>query len=89
MGLQTSEKAEIIQTHQKGEKDTGSTNVQIALLSKRISSLTEHLKQHKHDKLTGYGLAMLVSKRRRLLSYLKKTSLNGYRQLIQVLGLRG
>lgn len=89
MALSTSATAEIVKTYQAAPKDTGSPEVQIALLSKRISSLTEHLKQHQHDKLSGFGLAMLVSKRRRLLRYLKNTSVERYRKLIQALNLRG
>lgn len=89
MALSSIAKAEIVKAHQRAPKDTGSPEVQIALLSKRISSLTEHLKEHKHDKLSGFGLAMLVSERRRLLRYLKKTSLERYRKLIQALNLRG
>lgn len=89
MALTSSATAEIVKTHQLAPKDTGSPEVQIALLSKRISSLTEHLKQHQHDKLSGFGLAMLVSKRRRLLRYLKNTSVERYKKLIQALNLRG
>ncbi|HVY53588.1 MAG TPA: 30S ribosomal protein S15 [Gammaproteobacteria bacterium] len=89
MALTTSATAEIVKTHQRAAKDTGSPEVQVALLSKRISALTEHLKQHQHDKRSGFGLAMLVSKRRRLLRYLKNNSVERYRQLIQLLNLRG
>lgn len=89
MALSTSATAEIVKTYQRAPKDTGSSEVQIALLSTRISSLTEHLKLHRHDKLSGFGLAMLVSKRRRLLRYLKTTDAEGYKKLIQQLKLRG
>jgi len=89
MALSSNATAEIVKTYQRASKDTGSPEVQIALLSKRISSLTEHLKQHEHDKLSGFGLAMLVSKRRRLLRYLKNVSVERYRKLIQALNLRG
>ncbi len=89
MALSSNATAEIVQKYQHAPQDTGSPEVQIALLSKRIYSLTEHLKQHQHDKLSGFGLAMLVSKRRRLLSYLKKTGIERYRKLIQALKLRG
>jgi len=89
MALSTSATAAIIQTHQRAPKDTGSSEVQVALLSTRISYLTEHLKAHPHDKLSGFGLSMLVSKRRRLLRYLKRTNLKAYRKLLQKLGLRG
>jgi small subunit ribosomal protein S15 len=89
MALTTSATAEIVKTYQCAPKDTGSPEVQIALLSKRISALTEHLKQHQHDKRSGFGLSLLVSKRRRLLRYLKNSSVERYRKLIQDLNLRG
>ena len=89
MALTSSATAEIVKTYQRASQDTGSPEVQIALLSTRISSLTEHLKQHRHDKLSGFGLAMLVSKRRRLLRYLKNTGAERYKKLIQQLNLRG
>ena len=89
MALSTTATVEIVEKYQRAPKDTGSPEVQIALLSKRISSLTEHLKQHQHDKLSGFGLAMLVSKRRRLLRYLKTTKVERYKKLIQALNLRG
>ena len=68
--------------------DTGSPEVQIALLSHRISHLTEHLKQHKHDHHSRRGLLLLVGQRRRLLNYLKKTEIERYRSIIERLGLR-
>ena len=68
--------------------DTGSPDVQIALLSKRISHLTEHLKQHKHDHHSRRGLLLLVGQRRRLLNYLQKTDIERYRSIIERLGLR-
>jgi small subunit ribosomal protein S15 len=71
------------------EGDTGSPEVQIAMLSKRISDLTEHLKFHKHDHHTRRGLLALVGRRRRLLKYLEKTDVERYRGLIQRLGIRG
>jgi small subunit ribosomal protein S15 len=70
------------------ESDTGSTEVQVALLSKRIADLTEHLKFHKHDHHTRRGLLLLVGRRRRLLNYLAKTDITRYRSLIERLGLR-
>jgi small subunit ribosomal protein S15 len=72
----------------KHETDTGSTRVQIALLTERINDLTEHFRTHKKDHHGRRGLLMLVSKRRRLLDYLKRTDLEGYRGLIEELGLR-
>jgi small subunit ribosomal protein S15 len=89
MALTTAATAQIVKTHQINPTDTGSSDVQIALLSARISYLTEHLKANKNDKHTGYGLNRLVSKRRKLLRYLKKSDPKGYRELIQKLELRG
>lgn len=68
--------------------DTGSIECQIALLTYRIESLTAHLKQHPKDKSTQYGLLKLVGQRRRMLAYKKRTDINGYRELIQRLGIR-
>jgi small subunit ribosomal protein S15 len=68
--------------------DTGSPEVQVALLSRRISDLTEHLKTHKHDHHSRRGLLLLVGRRRRLLQYLARTDINRYRSLIERLGLR-
>jgi small subunit ribosomal protein S15 len=70
------------------ESDTGSPEVQVAMLTKRIADLTEHLKTHKHDHHTRRGLLGLVGRRRRLLKYLEKTDINRYRSLIERLGLR-
>lgn len=81
-------KEEIIREHQAREGDTGSTEVQVAILSKRISHLTDHLRTHKHDFHTRRGLLKLVGKRRRLLKYLQKTDVERYRALITKLGLR-
>ena len=69
-------------------KDTGSTRVQIALLTQRITELTEHMKVHKHDHHSRRGLLKLVGRRRRLLTYMQKHDLEGYRALIKELGLR-
>jgi small subunit ribosomal protein S15 len=70
------------------DTDTGSTRVQIALLTERINYLTDHFRTHKKDHHGRRGLLMLVSKRRRLLDYMKRTDLDGYRRLIEELGLR-
>ena len=78
----------IVQEYQSGENDTGSTEVQVALLTQRINELTEHLKVHKHDHHTRRGLIKLVGQRRRLLQYLTKNDVERYRQLIARLGLR-
>jgi small subunit ribosomal protein S15 len=80
--------ASIRQAHQRHEGDTGSSEVQIALLSHRISELTEHLKAHKKDHHSRRGLIVMVSKRRRLLDYLRRTNPTCYQQLIERLGLR-
>ena len=82
------EKKEIVKKYGKDDKDTGSAPVQIALLSSRISYLTEHFKTHKHDHHSRRGLLKLVGSRRHLLDYLKKKNINGYRELIQQLGIR-
>lgn len=89
MSLNTAAKAQIIKTHQRAKNDTGSSEVQIALLTARIEYLTEHLKIHNHDVHTRYGLTKLVSRRRRLLNYLKKVDIKLYRDLIQKLEMRG
>ncbi|MEZ5359232.1 MAG: 30S ribosomal protein S15 [Candidatus Zixiibacteriota bacterium] len=81
-------KKEIIEQHRLHDSDTGSPEVQIALLSERIGHLTGHLQMHKKDYHSQRGLLKLVGQRRRLLDYLKKTDIEGYRQLIAELGLR-
>ncbi|HEX4811790.1 MAG TPA: 30S ribosomal protein S15 [Nonomuraea sp.] len=88
MSLDTAAKKSIIAEYATGEGDTGSPEVQIALLSKRISELTEHLKTHKHDHHSRRGLLLLVGRRRRLLKYLQKVDIQRYRSLIERLGLR-
>ncbi len=82
------EKQEIINNYKKHETDTGSTEVQVALLTERINHLTEHLKEHKHDNHSRMGLFKMVGKRRSLLKYLERTNLEGYRELIKKLGIR-
>ena len=81
-------KADIIAKHRRDESDTGSPEVQIALLSARITHLTEHLRSHKKDHHTRLGLLQMVGRRRRLLNYLKNTDIESYRSLIADLGLR-
>lgn len=81
-------KKEIIGQHKLHDTDTGSPEVQIALITERVNHLTEHLKLHKKDHHTRRGLLKLVGQRRRLLDYLTKTDINSYRQLISDLGLR-
>ena len=82
------EKAPTIEKHRSHETDSGSTRVQIALLTDRINYLTDHFRAHKKDHHGRQGLLKLVGKRRRLLNYLKRTDVDGYRQLVQELGLR-
>ena len=86
--LSSERKAEIVRAHQRGERDTGSCEVQVALLTQRITGLTEHLQFHVKDHHTRRGLLLLVSQRRGLLDYLKRTSQNRYQALITELGLR-
>ena len=88
MPLSAEKKSEIINDNKISENDTGSPQVQIAMLTDRIKSLTEHLKQHKHDHHSRRGLLLLVGRRRRLLKYLQKTDLDAYRALLAKLGLR-
>ena len=82
------QKSEIIDTHSRHEGDTGSPEVQIALLTKRINDLTEHLKIHKKDHHSRRGLLIMVGKRRNLLNYLTKNDINRYRAIIERLGIR-
>ena len=89
MTTQMAEKATIIQEHQTHERDCGSTDVQIAVLSARIAGLTAHLQTHKKDNHTRRGLLKLVGRRNRLLRYLRRTDNARYRQLIQKHGIRG
>lgn len=86
--LSADRKQEIIARFGENDKDTGNTRVQVALLSARISDLTEHLRTHKKDHASRRGLLMLVGQRRRLLDYLAQKDLEGYRALIADLGLR-
>ncbi|HEY7857729.1 MAG TPA: 30S ribosomal protein S15 [Candidatus Nanopelagicales bacterium] len=88
MSLDTATKTAIIAEYGASEGDTGSPEVQIALLSRRISELTEHLKLHKHDHHSRRGLLLLVGQRRRLLKYLAKTDITRYRSIIERLGIR-
>lgn len=88
MALDSPGKAQIIADHARGEADTGSPEVQVAVLSRRISDLTEHLKAHKGDHSSRRGLLRLVGRRRRLLEYLRRENVERYRALIERLGLR-
>jgi len=89
MPLPKDVKTEIIAEFARGEADTGSAEVQIALLTRRIRDLTEHLRSHKHDHHCRRGLLQLVGQRRRLLNYLKKVDIERYRGIVAKLGLRG
>lgn len=86
--LATEKKQEIIKTHETHAGDTGSPEVQIALLSERISSLGDHFKTHKGDHHSRRGLLKMVGRRRRLLEYVKRKDVNRYKDIIQKLGLR-
>jgi small subunit ribosomal protein S15 len=88
MALTKEEKLEIIGKHGRSETDTGSPQVQVAMLTKRINDLTEHLRTHKKDHYSRRGLLKLVGQRRRFLNYLQREDLEGYRALIKELGLR-
>jgi len=88
VALSRTEKETIMQDFQRSPGDTGSPEVQIALLTTRILQLTEHLKMHKHDEHSRRGLLMMVGKRRRHLTYLGRKSPDRYREIIQRLGLR-
>jgi small subunit ribosomal protein S15 len=88
MSLTVERKREIVARFGKDDQDTGSPEVQVALLTERINHLTEHLREHKKDHHSRRGLLMLVGQRRRLLNYLQRKQLDRYRSLIQELGLR-
>ncbi len=88
MALTKEVKAKIIKDFAKDEKDTGSTEIQIAILTEEINALTEHLKEHTHDYHSRRGLLKKVGQRKNLLNYLAKKDINGYREVIKKLGLR-
>jgi small subunit ribosomal protein S15 len=88
MALVKDEKSQIIQDYRRADSDTGSPEVQVAVLTKRIQELTEHLKTHKKDHHSRRGLLQMVGRRRRLLDYLRKEDIGRYRELIGRLGLR-
>lgn len=88
MAILTSDKAKIVADYQRAQGDTGSPEVQIALLTARINDLTGHFKEHTKDHHSRRGLLMMVSQRRKLLDYLKRKNADGYRSLIDRLGLR-
>ncbi len=86
--MQNLQTQEIIKKYAKHDSDTGSTEVQVALITFRVNSLTEHMKANKNDNHSRRGLLMLVSQRRRLLNYLKKNDVSRYRNIVSSLGLR-
>ncbi|MGI8462419.1 MAG: 30S ribosomal protein S15 [Solirubrobacterales bacterium] len=88
MSLTKEQKAEVVSKHGRGDADTGSPEVQVALLTERINELTEHLRTHSKDHHSRRGLLMLVGKRRRLLRYLERSDVERYRALVADLGLR-
>lgn len=88
MSLDSATKKQIISEYGSSPEDTGSPEVQIAMLTRRISDLTEHLKGHKHDHHSRRGLLILVGQRRRLLQYLQRTDITRYRSIIERLGIR-
>lgn len=88
MSLTAEQKSEIVSKYGKDAQDTGSSAVQVALLTKRIEELSQHLQGHKKDHHSRRGLLMMVGKRKRLLSYIEKTDYEGYKELIASLGLR-
>ncbi len=89
MSINLKNKQELVKKYGKDEKDTGSAAVQIAMMSQKISELTEHLKINKKDFATKRGLLMMVGRRKRLLSYLKNENVDEYRKLIKKLNIRG
>lgn len=88
MALTKEEKAKIIKEFAKNDKDTGSTAVQIAILTQEINTLTDHFKEHKHDYHSNRGLLKKVGQRKSLLAYLERTNIQEYREVIKKLGLR-
>ena len=88
MSITAERKAEVIKTHARADADTGSAEVQVAIMSERIANLTEHFKTHKKDNHSRRGLLKLVSARRSLLDHLKKSNPERYQELIEKLGLR-
>ena len=88
MPLTQEQKSELIAKYGVSQQDTGSTKVQVALLTQRITELTEHMKTHPHDHHSRRGLLKMVGRRRRLLTYMQRHDLEGYRALIKELGLR-
>ena len=89
MSLDTAEKQKLIESHQVHSTDTGSVDVQVAMLSKRISKLSDHLQGNIHDFASRQGLLKMIGKRKRLLSYIKNKNIQKYQDLINKIGIRG
>ena len=89
MSLDTAEKQKIIESHQVHDTDTGSVEVQVAMLSERISKLSDHLQGNIHDFASRQGLLKMIGKRKRLLSYLKDKNEKNYQNLVKKIGIRG
>ena len=89
MSLDTAEKQKLIQTHQVHATDTGSAEVQVAMLSERISKLSDHLQGNIHDYASRQGLLKMIGKRKRLLTYLKVKDIKSYQDLVKKIGIRG
>ena len=88
MSISAEKKQDLIKTHKINAKDTGSADVQVAVLTERIKNLTEHMKEHKKDKHSRYGLLKMVARRRKLLDYIKRKDEPRYQKLIKDLGVR-
>ena len=89
MSLDTAEKLKLIESHQIHPTDTGSVEIQVAMISKRISKLSDHLQNNNHDFASRQGLLKMIGRRKRLLSYIKDKDINKYSDLIKKLGIRG
>ena len=89
MSLDTAEKQKLIETHQVHSTDTGSVEVQVAMLSKRISKLSDHLQGNIHDFASRHGLLKMIGKRKRLLSFIKDKNVQRYQELVKKIGIRG
>ena len=89
MSLDTAEKQKLIENHQVHPTDTGSVDVQVAMLSKRISKLSSHLQGNIHDFASRQGLLKMIGKRKRLLSYLKERNMQRYQEIVKKIGIRG
>ena len=89
MSLDTAEKQMLIETHQVHPTDTGSVEIQVAMLSKRISKLSDHLQGNNHDFSSRQGLLKMIGKRKRLLSYIKDKNVQKYQDLVKKIGIRG